>query len=141
MEYLKPVPATHFRCVDFTFVLSGATTYRLRLLGVDAPDCDQAFGPQATESVARLLTPGRVLVARAGLDLCGRTLGAVPLPGSSRPPETTVMDYRPAVVAPPEPASEAEDPFAAPPPPAQQEGFGGTDVDLGEAEAEAVEEV
>lgn len=66
---------------DTYIMLSGASTYRLRLLGVDAPEHDQAFGPQATDSVARLLTPGRVvLVARAGLDLYGRTLGAVLLP-------------------------------------------------------------
>ncbi|WP_345120194.1 thermonuclease family protein [Hymenobacter antarcticus] len=66
---------------DTYIMLSGSTTYRLRLLGVDAPEQDQAFGPQATDSVARLLTPGRVvLVARAGLDLYGRTLGAVLLP-------------------------------------------------------------
>ena len=66
---------------DTYIMQSGAATYRLRLLGVDAPEQDQAFGPQATDSVARLLAPGRVvLVARAGLDLYGRTLGAVLLP-------------------------------------------------------------
>ena len=66
---------------DTYIMLSGSTTYRLRLLGVDAPENDQAFGPQSTDSVARLLVPGRVvLVARAGLDLYGRTLGAVLLP-------------------------------------------------------------
>ena len=66
---------------DTYIMLSGATTYRLRLLGVDAPEQDQAFGPQATDSVERLLAPGRVvLVARAGMDLYGRTLGAVLLP-------------------------------------------------------------
>ncbi|GAA4024716.1 hypothetical protein GCM10022409_05870 [Hymenobacter glaciei] len=66
---------------DTYIMLSGSTTYRLRLLGVDAPEQDQAFGSQATDSVARLLTPGRVvLVARAGLDLYGRTLGAVLIP-------------------------------------------------------------
>ena len=67
-----------------TYVMqSGATTYRLRLLGVDAPEQDQTFGPQATDSVARLLPAGRVvlmLVERAGLDRYGRTLGAVLLP-------------------------------------------------------------
>ena len=65
-----------------TYVMrSGATTYHLRLLGVDAPEQGQPFGPQATDSVARLLAPGRVvLVTRAGLDLYGRTLGAVLLP-------------------------------------------------------------
>ena len=66
---------------DTYIMLSGSSTYRLRLLGVDAPEQDQAFGPQAADSVARLLVPGRVvLVARAGLDLYGRTLGAVLLP-------------------------------------------------------------
>ena len=66
---------------DTYIMQSGATTYRLRLLGADAPEQDQAFGPQATDSVARLLPAGRVvLVARAGLDLYGRTLGAVLLP-------------------------------------------------------------
>ena len=66
---------------DTYIMLSGSTTYRLRLLGVDAPEHDQAFGLQATDSVARLLAAGRVvLVARAGLDLYGRTLGAVLLP-------------------------------------------------------------
>ena len=66
---------------DTYIMQSGSTTYRLRLLGADAPEQDQAFGPQATDSVARLLAPGRVvLVARAGMDLYGRTLGAVLLP-------------------------------------------------------------
>jgi micrococcal nuclease len=69
---------------DTYIVLSGSSTYRLRLLGVDAPEHDQAFGAQATDSVARLLAAGRVvLVARAGMDLYGRTLGAVLLPTST----------------------------------------------------------
>ena len=69
---------------DTYIMQSGATTYRLRLLGVDAPEQDQAFGPQATDSVARLLPAGRVmLVARAGLDRYGRTLDAVLLPIST----------------------------------------------------------
>ena len=69
---------------DTYIMLSGSTTYRLRLLGVDAPEHDQAFGLQAADSVAQLLAPGRVvLVARAGMDLYGRTLGAVLLPTST----------------------------------------------------------
>ncbi len=65
-----------------TYVLkAGSTTYRLRLLGVDAPEQGQPFGAQATDSVARLLAPGRlVLMTRTGRDLYGRTLGAVRLP-------------------------------------------------------------
>ena len=55
-------------------VLAGGVRYRVRLLGVDAPEQDQAFGPQATDSVAHLLAPGRVvLVALAGVWL-GRIL-------------------------------------------------------------------
>ena len=70
---------------DTYVLLSGATTYHLRLLGVDAPEQDQAFGPQATDSVARLLAPGRVVLAtRAGRDRYGRTLGAVLLPTATR---------------------------------------------------------
>ena len=66
---------------DTYIMQSGSITYRLRLLGADAPEQDQAFGLQATDSVARLLAPGRVvLVARAGMDWYGRTLGAVLLP-------------------------------------------------------------
>ena len=69
---------------DTYVLLSGATTYHLRLLGVDAPEQGQPFGAQATDSVARLLAPGRVvLVTRAGRDLYGRTLGAVMLPVST----------------------------------------------------------
>ncbi len=66
---------------DTYVLLSGATTYHLRLLGVDAPEQGQPFGAQATDSVARLLAPGRVVLAtRAGRDRYGRTLGAVLLP-------------------------------------------------------------
>ena len=66
---------------DTYVLLSGSIPYRLRLLGVDAPEHDQAFGPQATDSVRRLLVPGQVVrVAKAGRDLYGRTLGAVLLP-------------------------------------------------------------
>ncbi len=69
---------------DTYIMQSGATTYRLRLLGADAPEPDQAFGMQAVDSVARLLAPGRVvLVAKSGYDLYGRTLGAVLLPTST----------------------------------------------------------
>jgi micrococcal nuclease len=69
---------------DTYVMLSGSSTYHLRLLGVDAPEQGQPFGPQATDSVARLLPPGRVvLVTRAGLDRYGRTLGAVRLPVST----------------------------------------------------------
>ena len=57
---------------------------RVRLLGVDAPERDQAFGALATDSVGRLLWPGRLVsVARAGVDRYGRTLAAVWLPAAS----------------------------------------------------------
>ena len=42
---------------DTYVVRTGTTTYRLRLLGVGAPEQGQPFGPQATDSVAQLLAP------------------------------------------------------------------------------------
>ena len=71
---------------DTYLLLADSKTFRLRLLGVDAPEHDQAFGAQATDSVAQLLAPARVvLVVRAGVDLYGRTLGAVRLPMAAGP--------------------------------------------------------
>ena len=67
-------------------VLTGGVVYRVRLLGVDAPEPDQPFGHQANDSVARLLAPKRpVLVTRRGVDLYGRTLATVRLPVASGP--------------------------------------------------------
>lgn len=64
-------------------VLTGGQRVRVRLLGVDAPEHDQAFGPQATDSVDRLLRGQLVGLTRRGVDLYGRTLATVRLPGAS----------------------------------------------------------
>jgi micrococcal nuclease len=67
-------------------VLAGGVVYRVRLLGVDAPEPDQPFGHQAGDSVARLLQPERpVLLGRRGVDLYGRTLATVRLPIAGGP--------------------------------------------------------
>ena len=67
-------------------VLSGGVVYRVRLLGVDAPEPDQPFGPQAGDSVAQLLRPERrILISRRGVDLYGRTLATVRLPMEAGP--------------------------------------------------------
>jgi micrococcal nuclease len=67
-------------------VLTGSTIYRVRLLGVDAPEQDQPFGHQAADSVARLLsTKQLVLLTRRGVDLYGRTLASVRLPVAGGP--------------------------------------------------------
>ena len=67
-------------------VLAGGTVYRVRLLGVDAPEPDQPFGHQAGDSVAQLLGPQRlVLLTRRGVDLYGRTLATVRLPVANGP--------------------------------------------------------
>ncbi|MCC3154570.1 thermonuclease family protein [Hymenobacter sp. BT770] len=67
-------------------VLAGGLVRRVRLLGVDAPERDQPFGKLATDSVARLLWPAQlVLLTRHGVDLYGRTLGAVRLPVAGKP--------------------------------------------------------
>ena len=67
-------------------VLAGGVTYRMRLLGVDAPEPDQPYGHQAADSVARLLGPKRpVLVTRRGMDLYGRALATMKLPVAGKP--------------------------------------------------------
>ena len=67
-------------------VLAGGVTYRVRLLGVDAPEPDQPYGHQAVDSVEQLLRPKRtVLVTRRGVDLYGRTLATLRLPTVGKP--------------------------------------------------------
>ena len=67
-------------------VLAGGVTYRVRLMGVDAPEPDQPYGHQAADSVARLLGPKRpVLVTRRGVDLYGRALATLRLPVAGKP--------------------------------------------------------
>ena len=67
-------------------VLAGGVRYRVRLLGVDAPEPDQPFGHQAGDAVARLLGPQRrVWLTRRGVDLYGRTLATMRLPVAKGP--------------------------------------------------------
>ena len=84
---LPPVePARVARVVDAdTYdVVTGGQRVRVRLRGVDAPEHDQAFGAQATDSVAALLPVGRrVQLRRHGVDRYGRTLGSLVLPPAS----------------------------------------------------------
>ena len=63
-------------------LLVGGQVVRWRLLGVDAPEHDQAFGPQATDSATALLRGQLVRLQRRGTDLYGRTLGKLRLAGS-----------------------------------------------------------
>ncbi|OGX91271.1 thermonuclease family protein [Hymenobacter coccineus] len=86
---LKPVPlpeaARVARVVDAdTYdVVAGGQRVRVRLLGADAPEHDQAFGAQATDSVATLLPVGQLVqLRRHGVDLYGRTLGSLTLPAT-----------------------------------------------------------
>lgn len=68
-------------------VLAGGVRYRVRLLGVDAPELDQAFGQQASDSVTRLVGVQLVWLTRRGVDLYGRTLATVRLlPVAQGPP-------------------------------------------------------
>ena len=86
-----PLPTESGRVVrvvdgDTYDVLAGGITHRVRLLGVDAPERDQPFGKQVADSVARVLRPAQlVLLTRYGVDLYGRTLGAVRLPIAGKP--------------------------------------------------------
>jgi micrococcal nuclease len=67
-------------------VLVGGQLVRVRLLGVDAPESGQPFGPQASDS-ARAVLQGRVVrLRRVSTDLYGRALGNLALPsGTARP--------------------------------------------------------
>jgi endonuclease YncB( thermonuclease family) len=67
-------------------VLLGGQVVRVRLLGVDAPESGQPFGPQAGDS-ARAVLQGRVVrLRRVSTDLYGRALGNLALPsGTARP--------------------------------------------------------
>ena len=75
-------PARVARVVDGdTYdLVTGGQALRIRLLGVDAPEHDQAFGQQATDSVTALLLGKLVRVQRVKTDLYGRTLGHLYLP-------------------------------------------------------------
>lgn len=64
-------------------VLTGGQVLRVRLLGVDAPEHDQAFGLQATDSAMVLLRGRLVRLQRHGTDLYGRTLSRLRLAGST----------------------------------------------------------
>ena len=67
-------------------VLAAGVVRRVRLLGVDAPEHDQPFGQQVTDSVAGVLWAGRpVVLTRRGTDLYGRTLATVRLPVAAGP--------------------------------------------------------
>ena len=67
-------------------VVAGGQRIRVRLLGVDAPEHDQPFGMQATDSVAALLPVGRLVqLRRHGVDLYGRTLGSLTLLAAGGP--------------------------------------------------------
>jgi micrococcal nuclease len=72
----------------YEVVVSGQLV-RLRLLGVDAPEASQPFGPQATDSVRAYVGGRLVRLQRHGLDLYGRTLGVLRVPGAS--PELAVV--------------------------------------------------
>ncbi len=64
-------------------VLVNGQVARVRLLGVDAPEASQPFGAQATDSVRAYVGGRLVRLQRHGLDLYGRTLGALRVPEAS----------------------------------------------------------
>ena len=57
--------------------LSGTAPVELRLVGIDAPEICQAWGPQARAALAELVLGRQVEVRTEGRDSHGRTLGTV----------------------------------------------------------------
>jgi micrococcal nuclease len=73
-------------------VLVGGQAVRVRLLGVDAPEASQPFGAQATDSVRAYVGGRLVRLQRHGLDLYGRTLGGLRVPGASAEQAAVALD-------------------------------------------------
>jgi micrococcal nuclease len=59
---------------DTVIIRDQGSTYHLRLLDIDAPESQQAYGKQAKRSLISLCT-GKIAVQTSGTDLYGRTLG------------------------------------------------------------------
>lgn len=57
-------------------LINGETT-RIRLEGIDAPEKNQAFGPDAKSHLAGLVFEKRVRLQETGKDFFGRTLGVI----------------------------------------------------------------
>lgn len=59
---------------DTVIIRDQGSTYRLRLLDIDAPESQQPYGKQAKRSLMALCN-GKIAVQPTGTDLYGRTLG------------------------------------------------------------------
>lgn len=64
---------------DTLSVLSGQTSYKVRLAGIDAPEKAQPFGDKAKRFLSHLCFGKKVTVEEAGRDRYGRMIGAVRL--------------------------------------------------------------
>ena len=62
---------------DTLRVQHGAVVERVRLRGIDAPEKQQPFGPEATAQMTQLIGTAPVTVFPTGQDFFGRTLGWV----------------------------------------------------------------
>jgi endonuclease YncB( thermonuclease family) len=62
---------------DTCTLLVGATQYKIRLEGIDAPEMDQPFGKQSKRFVSKLIFGKTVDVKDLGLDNYKRTLGYI----------------------------------------------------------------
>lgn len=67
---------------DTVIVLEGTTKHRVRLIGIDAPERSQEFGPQATQYLSGLVLNQPVDVqANVNKDLYGREIGKLLIRG------------------------------------------------------------
>ncbi|QDC44729.1 thermonuclease family protein [Methylophilus medardicus] len=60
---------------DTVIIREQAITYHLRLLDIDAPERQQAFGQQSKRSLSKLCDQATITVITQGQDMYGRTLG------------------------------------------------------------------
>lgn len=60
---------------DTVIIRTQAVSYHLRLLDIDAPERQQAFGQQSKRSLSKLCDQATITVSTQGQDIYGRTLG------------------------------------------------------------------
>ena len=62
---------------DTVDVLWQGNKYRVRLYGIDAPELEQAYGPEAAEALHRMLGGNEVLLEVTNVDRYGRVVGLI----------------------------------------------------------------
>lgn len=66
---------------DTVMVLRGGQKFKIRMANIDAPEKDQAYGPQARNSLLEMLSMKQVQVDSQAVDQYGRIVGLISVDG------------------------------------------------------------